>query len=542
MVHVHYDGIEGLYVDTQGVLHVQTALGELTDAAPFIYQQIGGRQVPVSGKFRLIDADTYAFTITGPYDASQELVIDPNLSWSTYVGGSGEDWGTGVAVDGAGNALVTGWTTSTDFSGANNSYHGDYDVFVAKISSSGTLLWATYVGGSGIDYSYGIAVDSQGNALVTGITGSSDFSGANNSYQGTWDTFVAKVTSTGTLAWATYLGGDGGNGIAVDSAGNALVTGYVYYRELFPVATNTFQGGTNDAFVAKVDSSGNFVWATYLGGSGNGQGYGIAVDSQGNALVTGSTTSTNFSAPTIATSAAPPTPSWPRSIAAARWPGPPTWAGAAATRATASPWTVRATPSLQGPPVQPTFRRANNSFYGDEYDAFVAKVNSSGTPAWATYLGGKDGAQSDGQGIAVDSAGNALVTGWTDSTNFSDANNSYRGGTDAFVANVNGSGNLAWATYLGGSNQDEGYGIAMDNAGNVLVTGITSSTNFSAPTIPTTAAATPSWPNWRWPGRPPSWPSPRSPATRRPARTSRPQSRCRWKTPTTTWWRATVRR
>ena len=110
-VRIHYNGIEGLYVDAQGVLHVQTALGELTDAAPVIYQQIGGRQVPVSGKFRLIDADTYAFTITGPYDPSRELVIDPNLSWSTYVGGSLNNLSYGIAVNSAGNSLVTGTDT-----------------------------------------------------------------------------------------------------------------------------------------------------------------------------------------------------------------------------------------------------------------------------------------------------------------------------------------------------------------------------------------------------------------------------------------------
>ena len=326
VVRIHYNGIEGLYVDAQGVLHVQTALGELTDAAPVIYQQIGGRQVPVSGKFRLIDADTYAFTITGPYDAGRELVIDPNLSWSTYVGGSGEDSGTGIAVD-SGQCLGDRVDHFNRLFGANNSYHGDYDTFVAKISSSGTLLWATYLGGSGIDYSYGIAVDGEGNALVTGITGSSDFS-ANNSYQGTWDTFVAKVTSTGTLAWSTYLGGDGGNGIAVDSAGNALVTGYVYYRELFQ------------------------------------------------------------SLPTPSR-AAPTTPSWPRSIAAAVSYGPPTWAGAAMTKATASPWTAKGTPWLPGAQLQRTFR-ADNSYFGGSPNAFVAKVDSSGTLALLGHLPGRD--------------------------------------------------------------------------------------------------------------------------------------------------------
>ena len=195
------------------------------------------------------------------------------LAWATYLGGSGSDSGSAIAVDGAGNALVTGYTSSSDFAGANNSYHGgSYDAFVAKVTSGGSLAWATYLGGSGDDYGYGIAVDGAGNALVTGHTYSSDFAGANNSFHGgTYDdAFVAKVTSGGSLAWATYLGGsnyDDGYGIAVDGAGNALVTGDTYSSD-FAGANNSFHGGYDDAFVAKVTSGGVLAWATYLGGSG----------------------------------------------------------------------------------------------------------------------------------------------------------------------------------------------------------------------------------------------------------------------------------
>ena len=306
-IRIHYDGIKGLSVDAQGVLHVHTVLGDLTDAAPFIYQEVGGRQAPVAGRFQLLDADTYTFTISGPYDAGQDLVIDPKLSWSTYLGGSSNDGATGVAADSLGNTLMTGWTSSADFSGANNTYYngGQFgeDAFVAKVNDEGTLVWVTYLGGSNMDYGTGIAVDSGGNALVTGYTDSTDFVSANNTIDGTpinWDVFVAEVSSGGGVQWATYMGGgsnDQGFAVAVDRAGNALVTGVTNSSNVpFSGADNSYHGGQSygDAFVAKVSNAGTQTWATYLGGSGYDQGFGIAVNTAGHILVAGTTNSTGF--------------------------------------------------------------------------------------------------------------------------------------------------------------------------------------------------------------------------------------------------------
>ena len=355
-IQVQYQGTEGLSLDGLGNLHVQTSLGELVDDAPYCYQEIGGRQVEVPARFELVDAQSCRFVLTGGYDPTKELVIDPNLAWATYLGGSGLDTGFGIAVDGAGNALVTGSTQSTDFAGANNSHHvGVTDAFVAKVTSGGVLAWATYLGGSSLDIGQGIAVDGAGNALVTGYTASTDFAGANNSFHGVNDAFVAKVTGAGSLTWATYLGGsdlDRGFGIAVDGAGNALVTGWTYSLD-FAGANNSYHGG-QDAFVAEVTTGGSLAWATYLGGSSSDGGQGIAVDGAGNALVTGYTLSLDFAG-------------------------------------------------------------ANNSYHGGE-DAFVAKVTSGGLLAGATYLGGSGGEL--GFGIAVDGAGDALVTGYTASTDF----------------------------------------------------------------------------------------------------------------------------
>jgi autotransporter-associated beta strand protein len=260
-IQVHYAGIEGLSLSDNGSLRVNLGegWGELVDDVPYIYQVIDGRQVAIAGQFELIDSHSYTFTLTDAYDAALELVIDPDLAWASYLGGSGDDafgdYGYGISVDAAGNALVTGLTVSTNFAGANNAYKGGWDAFVAKVSSGGTLAWATYLGGSGTDYGWGIAVDAAGNALVTGGTFSTDFAGANNANHGDLDAFVAKVSSGGTLAWATYLGGsdyDYGWGIAVDAAGNALLTGYTYSTD-FAGANNAYKGGW-DAFVAKVSN------------------------------------------------------------------------------------------------------------------------------------------------------------------------------------------------------------------------------------------------------------------------------------------------
>ena len=243
-IQVRYDGIKGLSINEAGQLVVDLGpdWGQVIDEAPFIYQEIDGQQVKVAGRFVLLDEWTYSFEITGECDSSRPLIIDPDLAWSTYLGGSGDDFSWRIAVDASGNAFVTGYTYSSNLSGGsnnagtNNSLKSGQDAFVAKVTSSGSLAWATYLGGSGSDCAYDIAVDASGNAYVTGHTWSSNFSGGsnnagtNNSFKGgDCDAFVAKVTSSGSLVWATYLGGssgDYGTGIAVDSSGNAYVMGF----------------------------------------------------------------------------------------------------------------------------------------------------------------------------------------------------------------------------------------------------------------------------------------------------------------------------
>jgi hypothetical protein len=248
-INIHYEGTQGLSVDSEGSLHVSLAgdWAELVDAAPYVYQIIGGQEVPVAGAFELIDGTTYGFRISGVYDPALGLVIDPDLAWSTYLGGSSNDFGYGIATDASGNALVTGETDSSGWvsGGFDTSFNGYSDAFVAKISPSGGHIWSTYLGGSSIDAGYSIATDASGNVLVAGVTASSgwvsggfdtSFNNGVNAGNGPYDGFAAKLSPSGGYIWSTYLGGNGtdfGYGIAADASGNVLVTGSSYNRKLW---------------------------------------------------------------------------------------------------------------------------------------------------------------------------------------------------------------------------------------------------------------------------------------------------------------------
>jgi hypothetical protein len=365
------------------------------------------------------------------------------LSYATFLGGDDEDWGRAIAVDGAGNAYVAGYTGSSNFPATpgafDTSHNGNWDAFVVKLNPVGSgLAYATFLGGSDGDSGRAIAVDGTGSAYVAGSTNSSDFPttpGAfDTSYNGNGDAFVAQLNPAGSgLAYATFLGGsyyDWGVAIALDVAGNAHVAGYTRSND-FPITPGAFDRSHNgdlDAFVAKLNPAGSgLLYATYLGGSDLDIGFAIAVDGAGSAYVTGHTGSSNF----------------------------PTTPGA-----------------------------FDRSFNGG-YDTFVAKLNPAGSGlAYATFLGG-DGLEWGGV-IAVDGAGSAYVTGHTVSSNFPTTpgafDTSYNG-SDAFAAKLNRTGSgLAYATFLGGGSSDSGDAIVVDGVGNAYITGSTRSSSF--PTTP----------------------------------------------------------
>ncbi len=434
VINLSFEGVKNARLDRHGDLVLRTAGGEIRQHKPVVYQDEGGVKQYVEGRYLLRGQHRVGFEIA-KYDPSKPLIIDPTFVYSTYLGDV-TTFGVGIAVDVAGNAYVTGYT-STNFPTANplqSNNAGNTDAFVTKLNATGTgLIYSTYLGGSKQDQGNGIGLDAAGNAYLTGFSYSPDFPTRNPvqaTNRGQSDAFVTKLNPTGTaLVYSTYLGGendDHGNGIAVDAAGNAHLAGNTYSTD-FPTV-NPLQSSNPvrfDGFVAKLNATGTaLVYSTYLGGSNGAYGNAIAVDPAGNAYVTGYTNSTDFP-------------------------------------------TVNA--------FQPIYR-------GGQSEAYVTKLNATGTAlVYSTYLGGNG--IDLGNGIAIDAAGNAYVTGETNSTDFPRANPLQpfkSGGSSAFVTKLNATGNaLIYSTYLGGSAVTNiGIGIAVDNAGNAYVTGLTVSFDF----------------------------------------------------------------
>jgi hypothetical protein len=358
-----------------------------------------------------------------------------SLIASTYLGGAGFENATSIAVDNAGYIYIAGWTDSTDLR-VLNAFHwttgGSVDAFVAKLSADGrNLIYCTYLGGSGDDRAFGLAVDGAGNAYVAGSTTSVDFPAHRNSYSGGKDGFLAKLNSSGAvLEYSTYFGGAGSdtvNGITADTNGNVYIVGTTTSANL-PVL-KAFQSalrGASDGFVAKFDSSGNLCYSTYLGGGGDEVGNGIAVDGSGAAYVTGGTTSIDF-------------------------------------------------------PAVNAFQKTS----AGNQDVFVAKLAPNGSSLiYSTYLGGRGGTvgfPEAGAGIAVDAAGMAYVTGTTSSPDFplvTPLQSRLGGGLDAFVSILTAAGSLGFSTFFGGTSIDMGQGISVDTNGNIYLAGYTASTDF----------------------------------------------------------------
>jgi hypothetical protein len=438
-IRMDFSGADKVTVDDRGDLVLETAGGQVRMRKPVIYQE--GQESPgarqeIAGGYAL-DANRQVSFEVGDYDPSRALVIDPVLVYSTYLGGSGEDVGASIAADSNGNAYVTGLTESANFPKTNPAqpaFGGAIDAFVAKLNPAGTaVVYSTYLGGSGEDQALAIAVDTAGAAYVTGQTCSTDFptrNGVQPASGGFCDAFVTKLDPAGSLRYSTYLGGseqEPGIGIAVDTTGNAYVTGWTDSPN-FPTK-NPLQSAladfSGDAFVTKLDATGSaLVFSTYLGGRQQfDQGLDIAVDASGNVHVVGETRSDDF-------------------------------------------------PTMR--PLQPP----------KGSDAFVTKLNAAGSAfIYSTHLGGS--LSDEARGVAVDSFGVAYVTGITDSNDFPTVNpfqSALGGDYDAFVVRIPpGGSSLLYSTYLGGSgseNDEFGGDIAVDPVGIAYVTGTTRSLDF----------------------------------------------------------------
>ncbi len=510
------EGAKRIRKDAQGdlVLKMETGDGELRWHRPVVYQEKNGARQLVTAHYAITDTNRVTFELA-KYDAGRPLYIDP-LIYSTYLGSDVNECvcntfanPVGIAVDNAGNAYVTGQTFAANFPvtpGAFQTTSGGANAFVTKINPTGTaLVYSTYLGGSGFDAGYAITVDSSGDAYVTGRASSTNFPVTPGAFQTTcadpvycWNAFVTEINSSGSaLVYSTYLGGSGGDqglAIAVDSAGSAYVTGTTSSTN-FPVTPGAFQtaGTAHSSFVTKFNPAGSaLVYSTYLGGADPSTvGNSIAVNSTGNAYVGGSTYSIDF----------PTTPGAFQTVCVLSNSNNCNWnafvtefspTGAALVYSTYLGGTSDALG--QGIALNSAGNVYVTGYGGEDFPVtpgafqtaccgvFVTEFNPTGTSlVYSTYLGG--GTDADGgNAIAVDGAGNAYVTGYA-GQHFPTENpvqKKYGGGkSDAFVAKLNPTGSaLVYSTYLGGSNDDYGDGIALDSAGNAYVIGWTASTNF----------------------------------------------------------------
>jgi hypothetical protein len=458
------EGAERIRLNADGDAILSTAAGDVSLHQPRAYQESAAGRVEVAANYTEFASGTLGIRV-GAYDSKLPLVIDPVVGYSTLLSGSdGGSSGTAIAVDSAGNAYIVGITSASDFPTTASAFQKTKssttgNAFVTKLNSTGTaLVFSTYLGGSGasgsIDTATGVAVDASGDVFVTGLTPSTDFPvKTQNAYQvvnnGTpGNCFLTKLDPTGsTLLYSTYLGGSGNDGcaaIALDSNGNAYVTGTATSTN-FPVtpgkAIQTAGQSSGLAFVARIDTTlsgtNSLVYSTLLGGTSANQGMGIAVDASFNAYITGETKSTDF----------------------------PVKAGA--------------------------FQSALKGTVGN---AFVSRIDTTtaNNLVYSTYLGGTATGSGDlGNAIAVGPSSNVFVAGTTTSSDFpvtagvlqSTPKNANKTG---FVARLDttksNAQSLVYSTFLGGSSQDAADAIAVDASGNAYVGGNTLSSDF--PTIP----------------------------------------------------------
>lgn len=433
VIKLRYDNVESVELGENGDLLIRTKWSDIIEQKPVVYSEHAYVATPVDASFALSVDNGFAFVVE-EHDLTQTLIIDPVLVFSTYLGGDDIDIAFADDVDELGNVYLTGYTASTSFPTINaidSNYAGGEDVYVAKLSESGILQFSTYLGGAGEEGGYGIAIMESGFVCVGGYTLSEDFPtqrALDDSLNGPSDIFVAKLSPNGdTLMYSSYLGGsssDQGGRVAVDQTGRIYVAGYTASSD-FPTvgAIAPSLSGNVDVCLSRFSTAGDSLeYSTYLGGTNRDLPWGIALDRANNVSLVGMTRSGDF-----------------------------------------------------------PLSNALDSIYGGQDDAFVAKISSDGsTLLYSTFLGGTE--VDWGTAIDVDTAGNAYVAGFTQSTDFPLANaqdSSFNGLIDIFVAKLSVLGdNLVFATYIGGNNSDEAFGIALDAAGSTYICGYTGSSDF----------------------------------------------------------------
>jgi hypothetical protein len=438
-IRIDYDGAVTARVNAQGQIEIATENGRLIEEEPLSYQLIGGKKKGIKAGYIAGPGGDFGFK-TSPYRKDAELVIDPSLMFSSFVGGSGQEVDGGIAVDPAGNVYVTGETYSGNFPKTlkvyDRTFNGVADVFISKFKPDGSgLVYSTFLGGNAAEAAMGIAVDATGQVYVCGFTKSPNFPTTIGAFDrtlgGVRDAFVTKLNAAGTgLVYSTLIGGSASEeaaGLALSPNGHVCLTGSTLSVD-FPVTVKAYDKSLSgqDAFVLKINSTGkNLVFSTFFGGSGEEQGLGIVLDPAENVLITGTTTSTDF----------------------------------------------------------PTTDGAYDRNLGGPKDVFVSRFNPQGNGlVISTYLGsgGVDGTLG---GIAVDRSGSVYLTGFTESSRFPVTagawDSAFSGSNEAFLTKLDPAGaDLVYSTFLGGSNQEFGRSVAVDVIGDAIVTGYTKSANW----------------------------------------------------------------
>jgi hypothetical protein len=512
-IRLSYSGADELRIDPLGALVLRAGDAQIRQAPPVVYQWVDGVKREVQGRYVVRGASQVGFALA-TYDRSIPLVIDPVITYSTYLGGSGDEFPIWSAIDRAGNFYVTGFTNSPDFPTTGESFQptfggGDGDAFVAKLNRSGSgLVWSTYLGGDAFDVAIGLDVDRHGNVVVTGETGSTGFPTTPGAFQPTFaggptDAFVTKLNAKGSkLLFSTFLGGAEGFDVGFisffDKHGNVHVEGDTGSPD-FPTTPGSFQpafgGGPGDGFVVKLRPNGaRLVYSTFIGGSSADGAHDGELDKKGNFYIDGFTESTDF--PTTP-GAFQPTFGGGTSDA---WAAKLNKTGTALVYSTylggegdedvfdlttdrsGSAYIPGQTSSADFPVTPGAFQ---TTFQGGDLDGYLTKLNPDGTKAiYSTYLGGS-GSDQTGT-VRVNRRGVAHVAGQTGSTDFPVTSGAiqgtYGGGpADAFLLLLSRDGSrLKFGSYLGGSGEDGsvGAGSWLDGRGNWFIPGATNSTDF----------------------------------------------------------------
>lgn len=486
-VKYHYAGAEPKLIN--GKVRIETAIGFLEEQEPIAWTN---ENKPIKVSYKK-DNNEIELISQRPEEAQ---VIDPMLSWGTYYGNTNEDQGFGTASDPSGNVFLAGYTGSTtgiSSGGHQNSYGGsNLDAFLVKFNSAGVRQWGTYYGGTGSDFGKSVAADALGNAYLAGFTSSTSSIATAGSHQNTFggslDGFVAKFDPSGVRLWGTYYGNVGieaVESVAVDGSGNVFIAGDTDSNASIAAGgghQQTFAGGINDAFIVKFNSAGARQWGSYYGGAGDEYGTAISADALGNVFLGGYTSS----ATSISLGGHQNTfggGGFDNFIVKFNSSGVRQWGSYYGGSGDDIGFALSVDASdnvyLAGTTVS-TAGIASGGFqnsFGGFVDAFLVKFNNLGVRQWATYYGGTG--EDDISAIATDAIGDVFVGGKTSSSSAiasGGIQNSFGGGSyDAFAAKFNSSGNRLWGTYFGGADQDIGNSLTVDDFGNVFFAGNTTS-------------------------------------------------------------------